>query len=81
MKGSLCILSPSYSFVQKMFFKLPASAGYQSRHWESALSLTDKGSLLMELNSSGGGGGRQALTTRVIGAKKEHSWRSGDFFW
>lgn len=80
MKGSLCILSPSYSFVQKMFVKLPASAEYQSRHWESVLSLTDKGSLLMELNSSGGGG-TQTLTTRVIGAKKEHSWRSGDSFW
>lgn len=55
IKGNLCILSASYSLIQKIFnvFKLPPSAGYQSRHWESVLNVTDKScSVLMNLNSS-----------------------------
>lgn len=73
MKGNLCILGPSLSFRKYLFFKLPASAGYQSRHWKSAPNVTGKDSVIMEFNSSGG----KTLTKRV-GAKKDHSRRPGD---
>lgn len=76
MKGNLCILSPlTHLFVQKVLFKLPATSGYHSRHWESALNITHKVSVLVELNSGAGG---VSLTKGVPGAKEEHGWRPGD---
>lgn len=53
LKGDLCLWSPSYSLVQKISFKRLASAVRRSRRWASALNITDKTSVLVELDSSG----------------------------